>query len=105
MSALLNRAPFASAHSGACIDAEPFSRDCVCAASEWRATRTGAQLDQQHDDTQAWVSGAGSRWAVVVRHDLMYHNRTIIRTGVSSSLVAGISDAMDALDEISRALA
>jgi len=103
MSALLNRAPFASAHSGACIDAEQFSRDCVCAASEWHATRTGAQLDQQHDNTQAWVTGAGSRWTVVVRRDI--ERRVFLHTGTATSLHAAISDAMDALDEIARRLA
>jgi len=103
MSALLHRAPFASAHSGACIDAEPFSRDCICAASDWRATQTGAQLDQQYDDTQAWVTGAGSRWTFVTRRDIV--RRVFLHAGTATSLHAAISDAMDALDEIARRLA
>jgi len=103
MSALLNRAPFASAHSGACIDAEPFSRDCVCAASEWHATQTGAHLDQQFDNSKAWVTGASSRWTFVTRRDIA--RRVFLHTGTATSLHAAISDAMDALDEIARRLA
>lgn len=104
MSTLLDtRAPFASAHSGACIDAEQYSRDCVCAASEWHATQTGAQLDQQHDETQAWVTGADSRWTFVTRRDIV--RRVFVHAGSATSLCAAISDAMDTLDEIARRLA